>query len=136
LLNKSDQLTCLFRQSIHSIGREAGSIVTMDRGTDFSYNSTHANNTTPAGNIPTHIPDVRPDYRPDYGAVAPTGCLSSKIDEFPAGPTLLMTARSDAQIQILLADQTSRRFVRTCLRNVQVLVEKCRDAGIRTEIMV
>lgn len=62
-------------------------------------------------------------------ALAKWGWLMSLLSWRAAGPTLLMTARSDSQIQIVLTDGSSRRFVRTCLRNVNVLVEACRDAG-------
>jgi hypothetical protein len=68
------------------------------------------------------------------GALAQWGWLMSLVSWQAAGPTLLMTARSDSQIQIGLTDGTSRRFVRTCLRNVNVLIEACRDRGVRMEI--
>ena len=62
------------------------------------------------------------------------GWLMSLLSWRAAGPTLLMAARSDSQIHIRLTDDTSRRFVRTCLRNVEVLVRACREAGIKTNM--
>ena len=50
------------------------------------------------------------------------------------GPTLLVASRSDTWIEIHLKDGTSRRFVRTCLRNLDALVQSCKDAEIEVEV--
>ncbi len=72
-------------------------------------------------------------YEPPKALVR-LGLLMSLINWRALGPTLLVASRNDFQIVITLKDGTTRKFVRTLLRNINAMVAACKTAGITVDV--
>ena len=72
-------------------------------------------------------------YKPPKALVR-WGLFMGLINWRALGPTLLVASRNDFQIVITLKDGTTRKFVRTCLRNIEAVVTACKATGITVDV--